>query len=129
MHLDVTQEEEWILESQDWEKCVMVERIIGLISCLLCAVPFLIISIYDKDGIEPIDFWSGDKTLKQKVTNVPEYNKEMANLYKKCAIVFVLTGIGFMVAPVVGIIMLGFDCTVGIYIVYRGYKKILGKYE
>ena len=76
----------------------MVGRIIGLISCLLCAVPFFIISIYNKKSEEPIHFWSGDTTLKSKVKNVFDYNKEMAMLYKKCALVFLMTGIGFLPA-------------------------------
>lgn len=107
----------------------MLEGIIGLVSCIMCAVPFLIIAVYDKDSREPIGFWSGDKTLKDKVRNVSEYNKEMAALYKKCAIAFILSGIGCMIAMPVGVAMIGFDCTVGIYLVYRSYKKNLERYS
>ncbi len=107
----------------------MVGRIIGLISCLLCSVPFFIISTYDKDSREPITFWSGDESLKKKVINVSEYNKEMANLYKKCAIAFVIAGIGFLLVPAAGIILILLECTVGIYVVYKKYKDILGRYS
>lgn len=107
----------------------MVGRIIGLVSCFMCAVPFFIISVYDKDSKEPINFWSGDKTLKSKVTNVSEYNKEMAALYKKCAIAFLITGIGCMITLSVGVIMICLGCTLGIYLVYRSYKKILNQYS
>ena len=103
----------------------MVGRIVGLVSCIMCAFPFFIISIYNKDSKEPINFWSGDTTLKAKVKNVEEYNKEMALLYKKCAIAFLITGAGFFTMPIVGVIMICFDCTVGIYLVYRNYKRIL----
>ena len=34
----------------------MAEKIVGLISCLLCAVPFLIIGIFEKNSKEPITF-------------------------------------------------------------------------
>ena len=107
----------------------MAERIIGLICCLLCAVPFLIISVYDKDSKEPIHFWSGDTSLKKKVKNVRDYNQGMAQLYKKCAIAFLITGVGFAISPILGIILICFDCTVGIYIVYRYYKKTLTAYS
>lgn len=107
----------------------MVERIIGLVACLMCAVPFLIISKYDKSSREPITFWSGDTTLKEKVKNASAYNEEMAFLYKKCAIAFVLTGAGFLAWPILGVALLCFDCSLGIYLVYRCYKKILGKYS
>ena len=48
----------------------MVGRIVGLIACFMSALPFFIISFYDKDSKEPINFWSGDTTLKSKVRNV-----------------------------------------------------------
>ena len=107
----------------------MIGGIIGFISCLMCAVPFIIISVYGKDSRDPINFWSGDTTLKSKVKNVSDYNKEMADLYKKCAIAFLVTGVGMMIKLGLGMVMLGFDCTVGIYLVYRCYKKILGRYS
>ena len=105
----------------------MFGRIVGFISCMMCAFPFLIISIYNKDSKEPINFWSGDASLKSKVKNVPEYNKEMASLYKKCSAAFFLSGIGFLVWPVFGVSMICFNCTLGLYIVYRNYKRILNK--
>ena len=73
----------------------MLGRIIGLISCLMCAFPFLVIGVFNKDSREPITFWSGDATLKSKVKNVAEYNGKMAVLYKKCAIAFIISGIGW----------------------------------
>lgn len=107
----------------------MVGKIIALIACLMCAVPFLIISIYEKDSREPVSFWSGDMSLKSKVTNVREYNREMCGLYQKCAIAFLITGISFLVSGVAGVVLLCFDCTFGIYVVYRRYKVILSKYS
>ena len=107
----------------------MVGRIVGLVSCLMCAVPFFIISVYNKDSNEPINFWSGDTSLKNKVKNIRDYNKEMAALYKKCAFAFLIAGIGYVVYPIVGIVLICFDCTVGIYIVYSNYKKILKSYS
>lgn len=107
----------------------MAGRIIGLVSCLICAVPFLIISVYNKDSKEPINFWSGDTTLKSKVKNVTEYNNKMAVLYKRYAIAFIISGIGFVILPFLGVIMVCFDCTLGIYLMYRNYKKILNLYS
>jgi hypothetical protein len=74
----------------------MVERMVGLVCCLLCAFPFLIIGIYNKDSKEPINFWAGDNTLKEKIKDIGNYNIEVANLYKKFAMVFFLTGILFV---------------------------------
>lgn len=107
----------------------MVEKIIALVACLMCALPFLIIAKYNKNSRDPISFWSGDTSLKDKVKNVQDYNKEMSALYLKCAIAFLITGIGFLIATLIGIVLLCFDCTLGIYVAYRVYKKILTKYS
>lgn len=77
----------------------------------------------------PIHFWSGDIALKDKVKDVKGYNAEMAGLYKKCAFFFSLTGILFVVFPIVGIGVFVFDCSVGIYLAYRFYKGILKRYS
>lgn len=107
----------------------MVGRIIGLVCFLLCAFPFFVISIYNKDSSEPINFWSGDTSLKDKVKDVKGYNSEMAELYKNCALFFLLTGISFVIFPIAGIALLAFGCSVGIYLAYRVYKRILERYS
>ena len=107
----------------------MFGRIVGFISCLMCAVPFYIIAVYNKDSKEPINFWSGDTTLKSNVKNAVEYNKKMAILYKRCAIAFLISGIVFFASHFWGVIMICFDCTLGIYLVYRSYKSILDMYS
>lgn len=107
----------------------MVGRIVGLISCVMCAIPFFVIAVYNKDSKEPISFWSGDTSLKEKVRNVKDYNKEMALLYQRCSVAFLITGIGFLVTPVAGGIMICLDCTLGIYLMYKDYKRILSLYS
>jgi Na+-transporting NADH:ubiquinone oxidoreductase subunit NqrB len=107
----------------------MVERMVGLVCCLLCAFPFLIIGIYNKDSREPINFWAGDNKLKEKIKDIENYNIEMAALYKKCAMVFLLTGVCFAMAPIAGVILVVCDCTIGIYVAYCFYKRIEEKYS
>ena len=107
----------------------MFGKIVGLISGLMCAFPFWIIGTYNKDSREPISFWSGDTSLRTKVTNVKEYNNEMAKLYRKCALAFVVMGLMLFVNTYLGMAVLVFNCTLGIYIVWRAYKKILEKYS
>ena len=103
----------------------MLGRIIGLISCLMCAFPFFIIGVFNKASQEPISFRSGDTTLKSKVRNVAEYNEKMAALYKKCGIAFIISGIGWFISPVAGVVMICFDCTLGLWLVYKKYRRIL----
>ena len=107
----------------------MIGGVSGLISCIMCSVPFWIISHYGKESHTPLSFWSGDGTLKEKVNNIPAYNQEMAALYKKCAWAFLIAGICCLLYLPLGVILIMLECTVGIYVVYRKYKKILWRYS
>lgn len=107
----------------------LVGRIISAVSCVLCSLPFFIIGKYDKDSVEPIGFWSGDTTLKDKVKDVKSYNKKMAALYIKCGIAFLINAVVFFIYTFAGIVLLIVECTVGIYVVWRIYKKILEEYS
>lgn len=42
---------------------------------------------------------------------------------------FLITGIGFLVTPVAGGIVICLDCTLGIYLMYKNYKRILSLYS
>lgn len=107
----------------------MTGRIILGVCCLLCSVPFWIISLSDRRNPDPIPFWSGDDSLKEKVKDIAGYNLEMAKLYLKCAIVLSLTGVVAFVLPGVGMLLLILDLTVGGYLVYCTYQKIRKRYS
>lgn len=109
----------------------MFEKIISFFACLLCSLPFLIVSI-NKNSKEPIAFWScswGSKALKEKVKNIYDYNEEMKTLYKKYAISFFITGIICLINFKLGIVIISVNCTVGLFVLYEEYAKILKKYS
>ena len=106
-----------------------MENIIGLISCLICAFFIFIITYSNKYSHDPIPFWSGDTSLKDKVKKVKEYNVAMSKLYYKCSLSFVVSGLLCLIMPIVGTSCLLFQCTLGIYFVWLCYKKILSKYS
>lgn len=101
--------------------------IVGFVSCLLCALPFFIIAAFDKNSSTPIAFWSGDQSLKDKVTNLPEYNKKMAKLHCTFGLGFLASGLCCLVYIMAGIICIILLCTIGFYRTYRCYKKILAE--
>lgn len=107
----------------------MIGRIISCGSILSTAVAFELIAKYGKDSKEPISFWSGDTSLKNKVTDVPAYNREMAALYKKYAVSMFVAAAGCVVHSLVGLGIFLVDITLGLFLVYRAYKKILSKYS
>ena len=108
----------------------MPGRIIGCFSCILCALPFLYLAWEGKQkNAAPIAFWSGDNTLKDKVKNIPAYNREMARLYQACSAAFFLSGALCLVYPPLGVALICLLCTAGIYLMWRTYKSILAKYS
>ena len=106
----------------------MAGKIIGFLCSILCAVHFLVIAQMGVNGEEPISFWSGDTSLKDKVKNIHGYNLEMAALFRKYALAFVIAGVLFWIWPLGGIILIVADSTLGIFVLYRGYKRILNRY-
>ena len=53
----------------------MVGQVIGMICSILCGIPFLVISRVEAFKNKPINFWSGDNSLNEKVKNIDKYNK------------------------------------------------------
>lgn len=106
----------------------MAGRIIALAACLLCALPFFLVARHGLHSGEPIAFWSGDDSLRGKVRQADAYNREMAALYNRYALAFVAAGAGFVIAPWVGTVLVGLDCTVGVCLAWRGYKRALARY-
>lgn len=106
----------------------MVGEFISLFCCLLCASAFILIPYFSEDKNTPISFWSGDYSLKDKVNNVEEYNREMKKLYLGYGLSFIVNGIIFLISLIIGVILLVINCTIGIFVIYRIYKKILKKY-
>ena len=107
----------------------MAARIIGFICYILCAVPFWVIAKCSINSKTPISFWSGDTSLKDKVKDVSAYNREMAVVYNRYGWCYAAAAVGGAVHPIAGVVILALDCTVGIFLVYRAYKRILSKYS
>lgn len=107
----------------------MAGRIIGFGSCMLCAIPFFLIVIMNRNNTEPIQFWTGDDSLKKIVNNVKDYNREMRQLYFLYGNIFVVAGLSFLIYPLLGVVLVVFQCTFGLFLLYKYYKKILRKYS
>lgn len=107
----------------------MEGRIIGTICYLLCAAPFWVIARYQKDSKDPISFWAGDTSLKQRIKDIPAYNRDMARLYNRYGWAFAAAAVGGLLHPLLGVGIVVLNGTIGIFCVYRAYKKILEKYS
>ena len=93
----------------------MGEKIIMIMSCLLCAIPFYTIAFLGKNSSTPITFWAGDNKLKNIVKDVKGYNLEMFKLYSFYATIFLFAGIAYIFHEPLGLFILIFAATVVIF--------------
>ena len=107
----------------------MVGQVIGMICSILCGIPFLVIPRVEVFKNKPINFWSGDNSLNDKIKNIDKYNKEMGVLYTLYGLVFIIGGVFFLFFPVVALIIIISNSTLGIVVVYLIYKAILKKHS
>ena len=47
-----------------------MEGIVGATCCILCAFPLFVMGHYNKNNREPLTFWAGDMSLKEKVKDI-----------------------------------------------------------
>ena len=107
----------------------MAERIIAVICTWMCAVPFLVIGLCSKNSRTPLGFWSGDNTLKDKVGNIAEYNKEMSAHFTRFGLLLIIPVIASAILPLLGIVLECVFFVVGCILLHRSYKKCLEKYK
>ena len=71
----------------------MAEKIIIFMCAVLCAVPFFLIGYLNRNSDEPITFFSGDTTLKNRIGDIKAYNAAMGRMYCIYALVVLVTGL------------------------------------
>ena len=108
----------------------MIGQIIGCFCCVLCALPFFYLSWEGKQtDAAPLSFWSGDDSIKDKVKDIPAYNAEMSRLFLYTAAAFSAAALLCLIFPIAGIILVCINSTVGIWVIYKIYSRILKKYS
>ncbi len=107
----------------------MFERILGALVSLLCAAPFYALAMGRDDPCNPIPFWSGDDTLRDKLSDIPAYNREMAALYTRFAGVLLANALIAGVWPGASFMLLIAILAVGLFLIHRRYKALLAKYS
>lgn len=107
----------------------MFPRIIGALVSLLCAAPFYALALGRSDPHTPIPFWSGDDTLRDKLGDIPAYNREMAALYTRFAGVLLADALIAAVWPGAGFMLLIAELAVGLFLIHRRYRALLAKYS
>lgn len=109
----------------------MAERIIIFLCVFFCGVPFLGIALLKRtEGQRPIGFWTGsEEKLKTRIQDIPAYNARMAALYGWYGLALMLSAMTALFYPWAGLVIFGGEVTIGLYWVYREYKKTLDEYS
>ena len=93
-----------------------------------CAILFIGIGCFAEQRKKPMWFWTGDMDKEIQVTDVKAHNKAHGTMWKKYSIWFWLAGITYVFSVKIALAILILSCTVGLFQLYRTYKKIEKKY-
>lgn len=107
----------------------MLTGIILCGSCLLCSLIFFFMAVIGEKYGEPINFWNCGKSLKERITDIPCYNADMSILYRVWAAAWMVIALVSLFSVSVGLSLVAINVSVGVYIVHRLCKRILGKYS
>ena len=108
----------------------MVGKFVCFFCCLMIAFAFFSMGFGGKDRMDPINYFSGDETLKDKVKDLKNYNAEMSRMYKYWALAWVVVGALYFPLPIsAGVAVMIIALGVETIITYRVHKNILKKYS
>lgn len=108
----------------------MADRILIALSCLLCAGAFFLVGYLCKISAAPVQFWAGSEgKLKSVIKDVPGYNRRMGAIYRWYGLAWLTNAVLGAVSPLAGITGIGVLCTLGLYLLYRMYRKSLSECE
>lgn len=107
----------------------MASRVIGAFSSFLCFLPMFLISFAGKKSKEPINFISGDNSLKKKIKDVKAYNHAMAVLFLIWSLCYFCAGILYLFNPLYGTMMLICSCTIVLAMMFIWYKILVKRYS
>lgn len=104
----------------------MAGRIIIFLSCLLCASAFLLLRYLCSISANPVQFWTGsEERLRQVVKDVPLYNRKLGAAFQRYGLCWLIAAALGALFPPAGILGIGVLCTLGLYLLYRSYRKTL----
>ena len=107
----------------------MAEKIIWYTVSFGCAILFYCIGIYADKLEKPMWFWSGSEVDPFEITDVRQYNRENATMWKLYSLWFALAGVAEIWNSIVALVALVFGCTAGAGILIYWYSRIYNKYK
>lgn len=106
----------------------MAGKIIWWIVSFGCAILFYSIGVYAQKCKKPMWFWSGSEVDASQITDIKQYNKENAVMWKLYSLWYAAAGLAEIWNTIVALIILVLSCTVGIAFLVCSYNRIYEKY-
>ena len=106
----------------------MAEKMIVGFVGVLCAAPFLVMAVLGRNSQTPLNFWSGDRSLSEKVGDVSAYNQAMSRMYFIYGLILLLTAFLAVFHVMIVIVLWTVEFTLGLYVLYRRYQRFLAVY-
>lgn len=104
----------------------MAGRIILSLCCFLCAGAYFLNGRLCRICSSPVAFWTGGETaLKTTVKDPVRYNREMGSAFRWYAIAWLICGLLGALSPLAGIIGMIAVLTLGLFLLWKRYRKIL----
>lgn len=107
----------------------MTESIIWMVCVFVMGLIFYAISVYADKKKTPMWFVTGGHVSPDIISDVREYNRENARMWRNYALTFFAAGIVHFYDPRIAIVVLVLACTAGIGWLFWTYKKIFAKYK
>lgn len=107
----------------------MTGSIIWMICVCAVGLIFFAISNYAEKKKTPMWFITGGLVSPDIISDVKEYNRENATMWRNYSVTYFAAGIVHFFDQTLAIVVLALTCTVGIGWLFWTYKKILAKYK
>ena len=107
----------------------MVGKIICFIVAFGCAIMFYSIGVYAIRIEKPMSFWSGTEVKPSQITDIKQYNKANAIMWKLYSLWYLAAGIAEIWSALAFAILLFLSCTVGLVVLVCSYNRIFKKYR
>ncbi|MDO4745833.1 MAG: hypothetical protein Q4B18_04685 [Bacillota bacterium] len=107
----------------------MSGSIIWMICVCGVGLIFFGISNYAEKKTTPMWFITGGLVSPNIISDVKEYNRENATMWRNYSVTYFAAGIVHFFDQTLAIVVLALTCTVGIGWLFWTYKKILAKYK
>ena len=107
----------------------MTVSIIWMVCVFGVGILFYLIGVYADRRTQPMWFFTGGHVSSDTISDVKEYNRENARMWRNYSLTFFAAGIVHFYDMTLALVVLILTCTAGLGWLVWTYKKILAKYK